>query len=144
MYSQRLVLSIFAAVLIYFGASANEGSEAIARWSGALSLSASTYTAAQNAGSVTITVNRTGGARGGASVSYATANVTALAGTDYTATHGSLSWGSRDAAPKTFVIPISNAAPFTGSKTFAVAIAGASGASLVTTTSAIVMINGDP
>ena len=143
MYSQRLVLPIFAAVLIYFGASANEGSEAIARWSGELSMSASTYTAVQNAGSVTITVNRIGGVRSSASVSYATANVSALAGTDYTATHGSLSWGSRDASPKSFVIPISNAAPFTGGKTFAVAIAGASGASLGTTTSAIVTINGD-
>ncbi len=140
-YSRRSILSILAALVIYFGASAHNDAAANWRWSGEVSLSASTYTATQNAGSVTITVNRTGG--GGASVNYATADITALAGADYTATHGSLSWGNRDTAPKSFVIPISNAKPFAGSKTFAVAIAGASGVSLGTTTSAIVTINGD-
>ena len=142
MYSQRSVLSMIGALLIYFGASAHDDAAAERRWgSGVVSLSASTDAAAQNAGYVTITVNRTG--FGGASVSYATANITALAGTDYTSTHGSLSWGRRDSSPKSFVIPISNAAPFAGSKTFAVAIAGASGASLGSITSAIVTINGD-
>ena len=106
-----------------------------------VALSASGYSAAQNAGFVTITVNRTGG--GGASVSYATANISAVAGTDYSSTSGSLSWGNHDDSPKSFVIPISNAGPFAGTKTFAVAIAGASGVSLGTTTSAIVTINGD-
>jgi len=136
-YSQRSILSILAALVIYFGASAHNDAAANWRWGGEASLSASTYTATQNAGSVTITVNRTG------AVNYATADITALAGADYTATHGSLSWGNRDTAPKSFVIPISNAKPFAGSKTFAVAIAGASGVSLGTTASAIVTINGD-
>jgi len=80
-------------------------------------------------------VNRTGGARGGASVSYATAKRHRLGGTDYTATHGSLSWGSRDAAPKSFVIPISNARLYR-QQDLCVAIAGASWASLGTSTSA--------
>ena len=142
MYSQRSLLSMIGALLIYFGASAHNDSAAGTRWgNGVVSLTAATYTAAQNAGYVTITVSRTGS--GGASVSYATANITALAGTDYTSTQGSLSWGRRDSSPKSFVIPISNAAPFAGTKTFAVAIAGASGASLGSITSAIVTINGD-
>jgi len=110
---------------------------------GLVSLSAATYTAAQNAGSLKVTVNRTGGSSGGAAVTYATANSTAIAGTNYTSEHGTLSWGNGDASPKSFVIPISNAAPFTGTKKLAVAIAGAEGASLGTTTSAIVSINGD-
>ncbi len=110
---------------------------------GLVSLSAATYTAAQSAGSVKITVNRTGGSSGGASVSYATANSTAIAGTNYTSERGTVSWSNGDAAPKSFVIPISNAAPFTGTKKLAVAIAGAEGASLGTTPSAIVSINGD-
>src|SRR6202023_744152 len=45
--------------------------------------------------------------------------------------------------PKKIVIPISNAAPFTGTKRLAIAIAGAENAALGTTTSAIVTINGD-
>ncbi|HEY2635500.1 MAG TPA: Calx-beta domain-containing protein, partial [Steroidobacteraceae bacterium] len=110
---------------------------------GLVSLSAATYTAAQSGGSVKITVNRTGGSSGGASVSYATANNTAIAGTNYTSERGGLSWGNGDAAPKSFVIPISNAVPFSGTKKLAVAIASAEGASLGTTASAIVTINGN-
>jgi len=53
---------------------------------GLVSLSAPTYTVAQNAGSVTISVNRYGGSAGMASLNYATANSTAIAGTDYTST----------------------------------------------------------
>jgi len=109
---------------------------------GLVSLSAATYTASQSAGSVTITVNRGSGASGGASVNYATANGTAIAGTNYTSTHGTLSWRNHDAAPKSFVIPISAATAFAGGKTVAVALAGAQGASLGSTKSAILTING--
>jgi Glycosyl hydrolase family 71/Calx-beta domain len=109
---------------------------------GLVSLSAATYTATQRAGSVTITVNRTVGGSGGAAVGYATANGTAVAGANYTAVRGTLSWKNNDMAPKSFVIPISTATPFTGSKTIAVALAGAEGASMGSTKSAIVTING--
>jgi hypothetical protein len=109
---------------------------------GIVSLSAATYTVTQKAGSATITVNRTVNRSGGASVSYATANGTATAGTNYTAVKGSLTWGDRDTAPKSFVIPISTAASFTGSKTVAVALAGAEGANMGSIKSAIVTITG--
>ncbi len=109
---------------------------------GLVSLSAPTYTVAQNAGSVTIAVNRTSGSVGEACVSYATANSTAIAGTNYTSERGTLVWGNGDIAPKKIVIPISKAAPFTGTKKFAIAIAGAENVSLGTTTSAIVTIDG--
>jgi hypothetical protein len=111
---------------------------------GLVSLSAPTYTVSRSAGSVTISVNRTSGSSGGASVTYATANATATAGTNYTAESGSLSWGNGDMTPKSFVIPINKAAAFTGTKTLAVAIARSEGAALGTTTSAIVTIQGDP
>ena len=109
---------------------------------GLVSLSAPTYTVSQNAGSVTITVNRTGGAYGGAVVGYSTANGTATAGTNYTHVGGVLNWGNGDASPKAFSIPLSKATPFSGSKTIAVAIAHTEGASLGTPASAIVTING--
>ncbi len=94
---------------------------------GIVSLSAATYTVTQKAGSATITVNRTVNRSGWGvpPVSYAIANGTATAGTNYTAVKGSVSWGDRDMAPKTFVIPISTAASFTGSKTIAVALTAA-------------------
>jgi hypothetical protein len=110
---------------------------------GVIALSASTYAVKQNAGSLTVTVNRTGGSSGAASVGYATGNSTAVAGTNYTAESGHLTWASGDATAKTFSVPVSNATPFTGSKAFAVALASASGATLGTPASGIVTINGD-
>jgi hypothetical protein len=110
---------------------------------GLVSLSAPTYTVAENAGSVTITLNRTNGSAGAASLNYATANGTAIAGTNYTTARGTIGWVNGDTTPKKIVIPISNAAPFTGTKKLAIAIAGAENASLGSVTSAIVTINGD-
>jgi hypothetical protein len=75
-------------------------------------------------------------------VNYATANSTAIAGINYTSERGTLGWGNGDTAPKKIVIPISNAAPFTGTKKFAIAIAGAENVDLGTPTSAIVTIDG--
>jgi hypothetical protein len=109
--------------------------------SGLVLLSASAYTATQKAGSVTITVDRTNGASGPASVSYATANGSAVAGSNYTSVGGTISWKNGDSSPKTFAIPLSTKA-FSGSKTIAVALAGAEGANLGSTKSAIVTITG--
>jgi hypothetical protein len=110
---------------------------------GTVSVAAPTYTVAQSAGQVTISVNRTGGSVGSADVFYATANKTAIAGTDYTSKQGELSWANGDTAPKTFSIPISNAKPFSGTKTLAIAIADGINVVLGSSTSAIVTIDGD-
>lgn len=110
---------------------------------GAVSVAASSYTVAQNAGKVSISVNRTGGSAGSAVVYYATANKTAIAGTDYTSEQGQLAWAGGDTAAKSFSIPISNAKPFTGTKTLAVAIADGINVVLGSSTSAIVTIDGD-
>ena len=110
---------------------------------GTVSVAAPTYTVAQGAGKMTISVNRAGGSVGNAVVYYATANKTAIAGTDYTAEQGMLAWANGDAAAKSFSIPISNAKPFTGTKTLAVAIARGINVNLGAQTSAIVTIDGD-
>jgi uncharacterized protein (DUF1800 family) len=107
-----------------------------------VSLSAATYTVAQNAGSLTVTVNRTGYSGGPLTVGYGTANSSAIAGTDYTSERGVLRWAFGETAPKSFVIPISNAKPFAGTKTLAVALASATGA-LIGTSSAVATIKGD-
>jgi hypothetical protein len=115
------------------------GDEAVGR----VALSAPTYAVAQNAGSVAISVNRTGGSSGWAAVGYATANGTAIAGAHYASERGMVSWANGDMRPKTIMIPISNAQPFTGTKTLVVAIAGAQGALMDTVTSSVVTINGN-
>jgi hypothetical protein len=112
---------------------------------GSLQLSASSYTVAQGAGSLTVTVTRTGGSSGAASVTYDTPGGSAVAGTDFTAASGTLTWASGDATSKTFSVPISNATPFTGNKSFTISLsnAGTTGAALGSPSSAIATITGD-
>jgi hypothetical protein len=110
---------------------------------GSLQLSGSSYTVLQSAGSLTVTVNRTGGSSGAVSLSYDTTSGTAVAGTDFTAASGTLNWASGDSTAKTFSVPVSNAAPFSGTKQFSVGLSGATGgATLSTPTSATVTITG--
>ncbi len=113
---------------------------------GSLALSASTYTIAQLIGntiSLTVTVNRTGGTSGAVGVSYATSDGTALAGTHYTNTSGTLSWAAGDATAKTFAVPILGSISILGGKTFNVTLSAATGgASVGTPSSAAATING--
>jgi hypothetical protein len=124
-----------ASVTISGSASALEGS---------LQLSAAAYAVAQNGGSLTVTVNRTGGSSGAVSVGYGTTNGTAIAGTDFSAASGILQWADGDSAAKSFAVPISNAVPFINSKTFTVALTNAgSGAAMTTPNTATATIAGD-
>lgn len=115
---------------------------AVAAAPGTLALAASSYTVAQNGGSLTVSVARSGGSGGAVSVHYATSNGSAVAGSDYTATSGTLNWASGDASGKSFSIAISNATPFTGSKTFAITLSSAAGGASLGTASATATING--
>ena len=111
---------------------------------GSLELSASSYAVAQNAGSVTVTVIRPGGSAGAVTVAYATANGTAVAGTDYTAASGTLQWADGDSSAKSFSVPVSNATPFSGSRSFSIALSGPTGgATLGSPSSATATITGD-
>jgi hypothetical protein len=109
---------------------------------GTLSFTASAYAAAQVNGEVIITVDRKGGTKGAAKIGYGTGNSTAIAGKDYTARSGVLTWANGDESPKTFTVPISKAKSFWGIKKFAIALAGARGASLGSTTRGTVDISG--
>jgi len=57
---------------------------------------------------VTIVVQRVGGYIGAATLDYATADDTAIAGTDYTAASGTLSWAAGEGGFKSFQVPIAN------------------------------------
>jgi uncharacterized delta-60 repeat protein len=74
---------------------------------GVLQFNAPTFTVAKTAGSATITVVRNSGSAGTVTVNYATSDGTAVAGTDYTATSGTLSFGPGETS-KTFTVPIIN------------------------------------
>jgi hypothetical protein len=110
---------------------------------GSLSLSASSYSVKQSAGTLTISVTRTGGSDGAVTVNYATSNGTAKSGTDYTAINGTLSWADGDSASKTFAVAISNATAFSGSRTFTIKLSSVTGgAALGSPVSATATITG--
>ena len=72
---------------------------------GTLAFSSASYSIAEAATSATITVTRTGGADNQATVQYATTDGSASAGTDYTGTSGTLTFGA-GVTSNTFIVPI--------------------------------------
>lgn len=74
---------------------------------GLIAFKSATFSTNENSGSALITVARTGGAAGGVTVNFATANGTATAGLDYSATNGTLTFGSNELT-KTFSVIITN------------------------------------
>jgi hypothetical protein len=98
----------------------------------------------ENGGSITVSVARTG-PDGAVSVNFATADGTALAGTDYTPQSGTLSWADGDIADKTITIPIVDDQLFEPSEIFSVALSAPSGGATlgVPATEAITIIDDD-
>lgn len=105
--------------------------------------SAATYNSPAGSAQATITVTRTGGTGTAVTVNYATADGTAVAGTDYAATKGTLNFAVGDAAAKTFIVPILNSSAQTTQKSFTVSLSGATGTTVGTTGTATVTILGD-
>ena len=98
---------------------------------GELAFSAATYTVTREAGSVTLTVTRSGlWGDYAAGVNYSTLDGTAIAGVDYTAVSGTLAWADYDTSVRTITVPIINRAGLQGDYDFTVNLSGASGATL--------------
>ena len=72
---------------------------------GTIVFASPTFSVAEDGGSLTITVVRTGGTGGGVTVQYATSNGTGLAGTDYDSRSGTLTFGAGETS-KTFTVPV--------------------------------------
>ena len=72
-----------------------------------LQFSTNIYYVTENAGSVILTVQRTGDTNAAVSVDYASANGTAIAGSDYTATSGTLTFAAGE-TNQTLAVPILN------------------------------------
>lgn len=101
---------------------------------GTLSFKNAPYSVGESAGTLTVTVQRTGGACGAASVAYATSSsgsgVQATAGSDYTAINGTLNWADNDAADKTFTVAITGDALDEADEIIGLGLANATGAAL--------------
>lgn len=107
---------------------------------GMLRFSSASYSAGEGAGSATITVQRVAGDDGAAAVQYATSNITAVAGSDYTARSGTLSWANNDDNPKTFTVPVLDDAADEPNETVQLSLSGATGALLGTPAGAVLTL----
>jgi hypothetical protein len=142
----RLAVVLLALVLDACGGGGGGSSQPVgccATQPGTLSFDSSGTVVSQSAGTVTLNVDRNGGASGQVTVAYATSNASASAGTDYTTTSGVLTWADGDGSAQTITVPVSNATPFFGTRTFAVTLsAPTGGATLASPVATTVSING--
>ena len=96
---------------------------------GQLQLSSAVYSVAEDGGTATITVTRTGGSDGAVAVDYATANGTATAGADFQSATGTLNWSDGDVANKTFTVDILDDADVEGDEIVNIGLSNIVGAS---------------
>jgi uncharacterized delta-60 repeat protein len=110
---------------------------------GTIGLAQAATTVDETAGTVTLTVTRTGGTDGAVGVSYATAAGTAGAG-DFTATSGTLTWADGDATEQTITVPITDDPLVEAEEAFAVTLSNPTGgAALGTATTTVTIIDDD-
>lgn len=107
---------------------------------GSLRVREAALTVGENSGSVQIVVERVGGSSGAASVQYATANGSAIAGLDYGAASGTLNWAAGDASAKTVMLSILFDPAAEPQESFALNLSQASGATLGTPASSTITI----
>jgi subtilisin family serine protease len=96
-----------------------------------IQLSSATYSTTEDGGRVTITVTRTGASNGAITVDYATNDDTATAGSDYTATSGTLNWADGDTANKTFTININDDNKVEGDETVIISLDNVTGSAIL-------------
>lgn len=89
---------------------------------------------------VNVYVNRSGGSSGAVSVDFATADVTAEGGLDYTMVSGTLYWSSGQTGNKTISIPIMDDDSAEGSESFTVTLSNVAWAALGANSQATVTI----
>lgn len=97
--------------------------ETVVLGSGALKFAKSTYAVAESAGSIAVTVQRTGQPGGTISVGYSTIGMSAGAGSDFTAVSGTLTFAPNESA-KVIVIPILKDTASDVGESFSVTISG--------------------
>ncbi len=108
---------------------------------GLVRLTASLINIAENAGSVTGWVERTGGYDLPASVDYATTANSAKIGADFIAVTGVLSWADGDAEAKPIVVPIVDDTVFEILERFTLSLSNAAGAAMGSPSSRSVYIS---
>jgi hypothetical protein len=111
--------------------------------SGAVQFASASCSVSEGGGSASVQVSRTGGCSGAMTVNYATVGGTAVAGTDYIATNGTLSFAPWQTSA-TFAVPIMNSGVAGPDKTVNLALSNPTGgASLGSSANAVLTIIND-
>ena len=97
---------------------------------GRLGFAVSGVTVAEG-GAVNLSVRRSGGNQGAVSVDYATSDGTALAGSDYTAASGTLTWAAGDELDKVIVVSTTDDATQEASEQFSVVLSNLTGGATI-------------
>ncbi|HEY9907903.1 MAG TPA: DUF4347 domain-containing protein [Thermosynechococcaceae cyanobacterium] len=110
---------------------------------GSIALAQTLITVGEAGGSAAVSVLRSGGSDGVATVDYTTVNATAVAGQDYTGISGTLTFASGETS-KTVIIPIADDAIIEGTETFNFAMDATTGAALgVARTATLTVLDDD-
>ena len=110
---------------------------------GRLGLTRTYTTVAEREATVRYTVRRTGGRSGAVSVDYATTAGEALAGSDFEAASGTLSWADGDSGDRTISIGIVNDTEAEQDKTFSLTLSAPTGGARLAASEATVTITSD-
>jgi len=101
------------------------------------------YYATEGGPQLALKVTRSGDSAGAVSVNYATANGTALAGSDYAAAAGTLNWASGDMAPKIVQLPMLDDAVYELRESFKLNLSNPGGGAQLGRASATVYLDDD-
>jgi choice-of-anchor B domain-containing protein len=107
-----------------------DNTPALSQSAGQLGFAIPAVSAAEN-GPATVLVRRSAGFAGAVSIQYATSDGTANAGSDYTATSGTLSWADGDLGDKSFTIALTNDSQIDPDETFVVTLSNIAGGAVL-------------
>lgn len=111
---------------------------------GTVRFTSASFSGAEDGGSITISATRASGAQGAITVQYSTSNGSAIAGTDYAATSGTLSWNDQESGVKSFTVPVIDNTADQPNKNFTVTLSNPTGgSSIVAPSTATVTIQDD-
>ena len=94
---------------------------------GELRLVSSVYSVSESGGSILLEIIRENGSDGAASIEYDTVDSSAVAGLDYQARSGSVSWANGESGIRTVSVPIINDSQIEGNEQFSFTIDNATG-----------------
>ena len=135
----NLLRYLSVAVFVLLGACGGGDGDNASRAAGTLQLARTSYDTTEGA-VVNIYVGRSGGHSGALSVNYATTDGTALAGSDYAAATGTLTWPDGMSGNQTISIAITDDSAAEASESFTLTLSNASGGTLGANSSATVDI----